>query len=77
MTSAVKNSSVKKKKRARSLERHKARAGWMFTIPFLIGFVLIYLPIVYESIKSTFFVENAMTGSTFVAFDNYKEALVG
>ena len=77
MTSAVKNSSVKKKKRARSLERHKARAGWMFTIPFLIGFILIYLPIVYESIKSTFFVENAMTGSTFVAFDNYKEALIG
>ena len=72
MTSAVKKP-VKKK--GRSLERNKARAGWICTRPFLIGFILIYLPIVYESVKSTFFVSNAVTGSTFVWFDNYRDAL--
>ena len=72
MTSAVKKPV---KKRGRSLERKKARAGWIFTMPFLIGFILIYLPIVYESVKSTFFVSNAVTGSTFVWFDNYRDAL--
>ena len=72
MTSAVKKPA---KKRASSLERKKSRAGWIFTLPFLIGFILIYLPIVYESIKSTFFVTNAVTGSTFVWFDNYRDAL--
>jgi ABC-type sugar transport system permease subunit len=72
MTSAVKKPT---KKRASSLERKKSRAGWIFTLPFLIGFILIYLPIVYESIKSTFFVTNAVTGSTFVWFDNYRDAL--
>ena len=77
MTSTVNNKPIKKKKKARSLERHKARAGWMFSIPFLVGFILIYLPIVYESIKSTFFVSNALTGSTFVAFENYSTALFG
>ena len=72
MTSAVKKPA---KKRGRSLERKKARAGWIFTMPFLIGFILIYLPIVYESIKSTFYITNAVTGSTFVWFDNYRDAL--
>ena len=80
MTSTVNNpaaKTVKKKKKLRSLERHKARAGWLFSIPFLIGFIMIYLPIVFDSIKSTFFVENKLTGSTFVAFENYAEALFG
>ena len=42
MTSAVKKPA---KKRGRSLERKKARAGWIFTMPFLIGFILIYLAV--------------------------------
>ena len=73
MTNAVRKPA--KKKGGRSLERKKARAGWIFTLPFLIGFILIYLPIVYESLKSTFFVSNAITGDTFVGFDNYRDAL--
>jgi ABC-type sugar transport system permease subunit len=73
MTSAVKKPA--KKKRASSLERKKARAGWIFALPFLIGFIFIYLPIVFESIKSTFFIKDPIAGNTFVWFDNYKEAL--
>ena len=74
MTSAV-NKPAKKKKGGRSLERKKARAGWIFTLPFLIGFILIYLPIVFESLKSTFYVKDQVLGNTFVWFDNYMYAL--
>ncbi len=42
---------TKKKKRAASLDKKKARAGWIFILPFVIGFVLIYIPILYESLK--------------------------
>ena len=77
MTSTLNNKPIKKKKKARSLERHKARAGWMFATPFLIGFILIYFPIVFESIKSTFFETSNVTGSTFVGFKHYVQALVG
>ena len=79
MTSTAKNTSVRpvKKKKVRSLERHKARAGWFFSLPFLIGFILVYLPILFESIKSTFYTTNSLTGSTFVAFKNYSDALFG
>ncbi len=54
MTKDVKIKSPKKKKIA-SLERKKARAGWIFVLPFIIGFVLIYLPIIFDSIRFTFF----------------------
>ena len=73
MTSAVKKPA--KKKGGRSLERKKARAGWIFTMPFLIGFIFIYLPIVFESLKSTFYVKDPIAGNTFVWFENYREAL--
>ena len=73
MTSAVKKPA--KKKGGRSLERKKARAGWIFALPFLIGFIFIYLPIVFESIKSTFYIKDAIAGNTFVWFQNYSDAL--
>ena len=44
-----------KKRRAASLDRRKARGGWLFVLPFVIGFILIYLPIVVDSIKYSFF----------------------
>ena len=44
----------KKKKRGTSLESKKARAGWLFILPFLIGFFLIYIPIVFDSIRYSF-----------------------
>ena len=44
-------------------------------MPFLIGFIFIYLPIVFESLKSTFYVKDPIAGNTFVWFENYREAL--
>ncbi len=50
----------KKKKTLRSLlrpttlEARKARAGWFFVMPFVLGVVLIYLPILIDSIWFSF-----------------------
>jgi len=77
---AAKSAPVKRRKIA-SLDRRKARAGWLFVLPFLIGLVVIYIPIVFESIKQTFYVYRAMGGGvdvkTFVGFENYRDVLTG
>ena len=58
MTNSVEmKKSVKKKKRA-SLDKRKARAGWIFVLPFIIGFVLIYIPILYESLSASVIYRN-------------------
>jgi len=63
-----------------SLDRKKARAGWLFILPFVLGFVLIYVPIIYDSIKLSFH-EMVMLRSggyelVWVGIDNYKTALL-
>ncbi len=65
-----------KKKKIASLDRRKARAGWFFVLPFVLGFVLIYLPIIFESLKVSFYLYDKHTGvQTFVGWQNYSEAL--
>ncbi len=76
MTSTLNNTPAKKRRRrSKSLDKHRARAGWMFVLPFLIGFILIYLPIVYDSLKSSFYTTHLLKGSTFVGWENYSTAL--
>mgnify|MGYP002675475109 CR=1 FL=1 len=41
-------------KRHASLEKKKARAGYLFVAPFLVGVILIYLPILLDSIWFSF-----------------------
>ena len=53
MTNDVQIKAPKRRKVA-SLDKRKARAGWVFVLPFLIGFILIYLPIVFDSIRYSF-----------------------
>ena len=69
----------KKKKRASSLERIKARAGWGFILPFVIGFFVIYLPIIIESIYYSFTEIKVLPGggfsADFVGLKNYSDAL--
>ena len=69
----------KKKKRTASLDRRKARAGWVFVLPFIIGLVLIYLPVIWDSIYLSFNRINNLQGGgfslTWVGFENYHEAL--
>ena len=68
-----------KRRRAVSLDRRKARAGWFFVLPFVAGFLLIYLPIIFDSVKLSFFRIEVLAGGGYnlnpVGFDNYREAL--
>jgi len=79
MSNTVAKSSVKKKRRGASLERKKARAGWFFVLPFVIGFLAVYLPIMIDSIKYSFCQIKIISGqgftTTFVGWENYNEAL--
>lgn len=71
--------SPKKTRRPASLDKRKAHAGWFFVLPFVIGFVLIYLPIIFDSIKFSFNEINPVrTGGytlDYVGFANYQTAL--
>ncbi len=72
-------SAPKKKRRSRSLDKKKARAGWFFILPFLLGFVIIYLPIIFDSIRYSFMELQFTSGGGYtltpVGFANYQSAL--
>ena len=77
MTNDVKIKAPKIRKSA-SLDKRKARAGWIFALPFLIGFIVIYLPMVVESIRYSFFHIKFVTGGyelVPVGWANYNYAL--
>ena len=69
----------KRKKKIASLDRRKARSGWFFVLPFVIGFVLVYLPMIYNSIMMSFHQIYMVDGGgyilEFVGFKNYQDAL--
>ena len=63
-----------------SLEKKKARNGWLFVLPFVLGFVLVYLPIIFESVKLSFYsikITNSGSENKFIGLENYKEAILG
>ena len=66
-----------KKKRKISLEAKKARHGWLFVLPFIIGFIAIYLPIIFDSLKYSFSEIGKQNKITFVGLQNYKDAIMG
>ncbi|PKM63281.1 MAG: sugar ABC transporter permease [Firmicutes bacterium HGW-Firmicutes-21] len=67
-------------RKAISLQKQKARMGWLFIAPFLIGFFLIYLPMIYESLVFSFNKIKIQGGGgyilEFVGWDNYRYALL-
>ena len=69
----------KKRKRGASLDVKQARAGWLFILPFVLGFVLIYLPIIFKSIQYSFNEIDILVGGgyklEFVGWKNYSDAL--
>lgn len=73
------DSPVKEMRRSVSLEKKKAKAGWLFILPFLIGFVFVYLDIIFDSIKYSFNQIDLIVGGGYVlvpvGLDNYKQAL--
>lgn len=68
-----------KKKKPASLDAKKARAGWWFVLPFVAGLVLIYFPMLIDSIWYSFNLIQVQAGGgftlKFVGFENYGEAL--
>ena len=73
--SNLNTSSIKRRKV--SLDKRKARSGYFFVAPFLIGLVLIYIPMLIDSIWLSFcFNRPEGTGYVYVwtGFKNYKDA---
>ncbi len=70
-----------KRRKSASLDRKRSRAGWFFTLPFILGFLLIYLPIIIDSLKYSFCYTEYVTGYgykfTSVGFNNYIYAFTG
>ena len=71
--------SKKKRKKIASLDRRKARAGWFFVLPFILGFLIVYLPMITNSIMLSFQKLSIADGGgyirDFVGFYNYNYAL--
>ena len=71
------NGLLKKRKKV-SLDSRKARAGYMFVLPFILGVVLIYLPILLDSIWFSMSYENNSDPTNvvydFVGLQYYKDA---
>ena len=61
------------------LQARKARTGWFFVLPFVLGFALIYIPIIFGSLKYSFNEIDILTGGGYelvwVGFGNYMKAL--
>ena len=76
----IDNAPGKKIRKSASLDVRKARAGWIFILPFLIGFVLIYLPIIFDSIKYSFHEIKILVGGGYelewVGWKNYSDAIL-
>ena len=70
-----------KKRKIASLDKRKARVGWIFVLPFIIGFLFVYLPILKDSLYLSFCEMNTIKGGgytlDFVGFRNYSDALFG
>ncbi len=68
-----------KKRKVSSLQKQKSKMGWLFIAPFLIGFVIIYLPMIAESIYFSFC--KMKTGASgyvldFIGLENYRYAIL-
>ena len=68
-----------KKRKIASLDKRKARVGWVFVLPFLIGFIFVYLPMLMDSLKLAFSDMTILTGGgvefRFTGIENFKYAL--
>ncbi len=74
-----KTAKAPKKRKIASLDKRKARVGWVFVLPFLIGFIFVYLPIIRDSFWMAFNEMTIVTGGgyalEFVGLENFQKAL--
>ncbi len=88
MTKDIKQNTVSpassgKKRRGASLVAKRDRMGWIFILPFLIGFVFIYAGMIFESIGLAFSQYHSVPAFqgggyyyTWVGFENFSEVLM-
>ena len=70
--------SIKRRRRGASLEKRKARGGYIFVLPFILGLLLVYIPVIIDSFKSTLYVARKVGTETlqeFAGITNYQAAL--
>lgn len=76
----IKVESAPKKRKIVSLDKKKARAGYWFVLPFIIGLLVIYLPMIFQSINYSFHEMNSLRGGGYelvpVGWDNYTNAIL-
>lgn len=72
MTSALTIDSSRRQHR-RTRERHEARTGWIFMLPFVTGFILVFLLPIGASIYSSFFQEVSDGGGLYGGSELVKE----
>lgn len=67
------------KKKPAALDSKKARAGWYFVLPFVVGMIAIYLPIIFDSLTLSFQKITILPGGGYstewVGMENYQKAL--
>ena len=66
-----------KKKMRLTLTKRKALSGWLLVLPFVIGLILVYGPILFSSLRAIFYsieVKSAGIEYYFVGFENIKWA---
>ena len=73
-------SNTEKRRKSHSLEKKSARGGYLFTLPFIIGFIVIYLPVIFESfLYSVTTIERINAGESYqlvwAGIENYRAAL--
>ena len=77
--STARQAAPQKRRKIVSLDKKKARAGWLFVLPFVIGFLIIYFPVIFDSLKYSVCEFEAVQGGglslDFVGFKNYRAAL--
>lgn len=77
--STVKRAAPKKKRKSVSLDKRKAKKGWLFILPFVLGLIIVYFPIIIDSIRFSLGTVKPMQGGgyklEFVGLLNYKNAL--
>ena len=74
----VNSSPAKKKNKNVSLNKKKEKVGWLFVMPFLVGFIAIYIPVIFESLYYSFMQsQSTAAGNIYipVGFTNYRYAL--
>jgi len=73
------NEKTLKRRKIASLDKRKARSGWLFVLPFLIGLLFVYIPIIWNSIWMSFHTLTIQTGGGYTlqwaGFANYEYAL--